>query len=219
MTETNDIIEKELQETIHVICPTCEKSKGLKIPTKIVNQSKQLTTVSIPSGVVCEHSFQSFVDKNFVIRGYQKVDFDFSQMEFYEKRDDTAEAEVDDPIAKLSSLPLFQDIINLLRDLVDGREILGSGIFTVDGHVLYSSLPSNTLFTIMKEFEVRTEKKLSNLKKMFLELENNQKIFSSYIEIQNMRFAVTLFFSQTIKLGMGNLYLNDLVETIKKTQG
>jgi len=219
MTETNDIIEKELQETIHVICPTCEKSKGLKIPTKIVNQSKQLTTVSIPSGVVCEHSFQSFVDKNFVIRGYQKVDFDFSQMEFYERRDDTAEAEVDDPIAKLSSLPLFQDIINLLRDLVDGREILGSGIFTVNGHVLYSSLPSNTLFTIMKEFEVRTEKKLSNLKKMFLELENNQKIFSSYIEIQNMRFAVTLFFSQTIKLGMGNLYLNDLVETIKKTQG
>jgi hypothetical protein len=219
MTETNNIIEKELQETIHVICPTCEKSKGLKIPTKIVNQSKQLTTVSIPSGVVCEHSFQSFVDKNFIIRGYQKVDFDFSQMEFYERRDETAEAEVDDPTAKLSSLPLFQDIINLLRDLVDGREILGSGIFTVDGHVLYSSLPSNTLFTIMKEFEVRTEKKLSNLKKMFLELENNQKIFSSYIEIQNMRFAVTLFFSQKIKLGMGNLYLNDLVETIKKTQG
>ncbi|MHA2400578.1 MAG: hypothetical protein ACXADU_17030 [Promethearchaeota archaeon] len=219
MTETNDINEKELQETIHVICPTCEKSKGLKIPTKIVNQSKQLTTVSIPSGVVCEHSFQSFVDKNFVIRGYQKVDFDFSQMEFYERRDDTAEAEVDDPTAKLSSLPLFQDIINLLRDLVDGREILGSGIFTVDGHVLYSSLPSNTLFTIMKEFEVRTEKKLSNLKKMFLELENNQKIFSSYIEIQNMRFAVTLFFAQKIKLGMGNLYLNDLVKTIKKTQG
>ncbi|MHA2184687.1 MAG: hypothetical protein ACXAAI_06760 [Promethearchaeota archaeon] len=219
MTETNDINEKELQETIHVICPTCEKSKGLKIPTKIVNQSKQLTTVSIPSGVVCEHSFQSFVDKNFVIRGYQKVDFDFSQMEFYERRDDTEEAEVDDPTAKLSSLPLFQDIINLLRDLVDGREILGSGIFTVDGHVLYSSLPSNTLFTIMKEFEVRTEKKLSNLKKMFLELENNQKIFSSYIEIQNMRFAVTLFFAQNIKLGMGNLYLNDLVKTIKKTQG
>jgi hypothetical protein len=54
---------------------------------------------------------------------------------------------------------------------------------------------------------------------MFLELENNQKIFSSYIEIQNMRFAVTLFFAQKIKLGMGNLYLNDLVKTIKKTQG
>ncbi|MHA1914403.1 MAG: hypothetical protein ACW986_10765 [Promethearchaeota archaeon] len=218
MTETNGIAERELHETIHVICPTCEKTKGLKIPRKIVNQSKQLTTVSIPSGVVCEHSFQSFVDKNYIIRGYQKVDFDFSQMEFYESRDDTTESEVDDPTAKLSSMPLFQDIINLLRSFVDGKEILGSGIFTVDGHVLYSSLPSNTLFSIIKEFEVRTEKKLSSLKKMFLEMENNTKIFSSYTEIQKMRFVVVLFFSQRVKLGMGNLYLNDLVKTIKKIQ-
>ena len=89
-------------------------------------------------------------------------------------------------------------------------------MFTVDGHVLYSSLPSNTLFSITKEFEVRSEKKLSSLKKMFLELENNQKICSSYTDIQGMRFALVLFFSHKVKLGMGNLYLNDLVKEIKK---
>lgn len=217
MIESKDLTMKEDYQDIIVICPTCKTKKDLKIPTKIINQAKQLTTVSIPSGAVCEHSFQSFVDKNFKVRGYQKVDFEFSHMEFYESSD--AEAAVpDDPTAQLSSQQLFQDIIKLLRSYVDDKEILGSGIFTVDGHVLYSSLPSNTLFSIIKEFEVRSEKKLSSLKKMYLELENNQKICSNYIEIKDMRFALVLFFSQTVKLGMGNLYLNDLVKKIRKLE-
>ena len=217
MIESKDLTMKEDYQDIIVICPTCKTKKDLKIPTKIINQAKQLTTVSIPSGAVCMHSFQSFVDKNFKVRGYQKVDFEFSHMEFYESSD--AEAAVpDDPTAQLSSQQLFQDIIKLLRSYVDDKEILGSGIFTVDGHVLYSSLPSNTLFSIIKEFEVRSEKKLSSLKKMYLELENNQKICSNYIEIKGIRFALVLFFSKLVKLGMGNLYLNDLVKKIKNLE-
>jgi hypothetical protein len=219
MIDIKDLSEKELYKGILAICPTCKSKKELKIPTKIINQSKQLTTVSIPSGTVCEHSFQSFVDKNFVVRGYQKVDFEFVKMEFYEGGGEFAESEQDDQTSQLSSQPLFQEIVNLLRSYVDNKEILGSGMFTVDGHVLYSSLPSNTLFSITREFEVRSEKKLSSLKKMYLELENNQKICSHYIEIQDMRFALVLFFSQIVKLGMGNLYLNDLVKKIKKLEG
>ncbi|MFX1596021.1 MAG: hypothetical protein ACFFBK_08130, partial [Promethearchaeota archaeon] len=188
-----------------------------RIPTKIINHAKQLTTVSIPSGAVCEHGFQSFVDKNFIVRGYQKVDFEFSHMEFFESTS-TEVGEEDDQTISLSSQPLFQEIINLLRSYVDDKEILGSGMFTVDGNVLYSSLPSNTLFSIIKEFEVRSEKKLSSLKKMYLELENNQKICSNYIEIQGIRFALVLFFSKLVKLGMGNLYLNDLVKKIKNLE-
>ena len=217
MIEIEDLTVKEDYQNILVICPTCKTKKDLKIPTKIINQAKQLTTVSIPSGAVCEHSFQSFVDKNFKVRGYQKIDFEFTHMEFYEKSD-AETAELDDPTAKLSSQQLFQDIILLLRSYVDDKEILGSGMFTVDGHVLYSSLPGNTLFSIIKEFEVRSEKKLSSLKKMYLELENDQKICSNYIEIQDMRFALVLFFSQSVKLGMGNLYLNDLVKKIRKLE-
>lgn len=217
MIESENLAVPEEYRTIIVICPTCSTKKDLKIPSKIINQAKQLTTVSIPSGAVCEHSFQSFVDKNFKVRGYQKVDFEFSHMEFYESGSDET-AVTDDHTAQLSSQQLFQDIIKLLRSYVDDREILGSGIFTVDGHILYSSLPSTTLFSIMKEFEVRSEKKLSSLKKMYLELENDQKICSNYIQIQNMRFALVLFFSQTVKLGMGNLYLNDLVKKIRKLE-
>lgn len=219
MTEANDANSKDDLASIHVVCPSCKSKKDLSIPTKIINQAKQLTTVSIPSGAVCEHGFQAFVDKNFAVRGYQKVDFEFNKMEFYEGGLDSAESEAEDTMSGLASMPLFQEIIKLLRGYVDDKEILGSGIFTVDGNVLYSSLPSNTLFSIIKEFEVRSEKKLSSLKKMYLELENNQKISSNYIEIQEMRFALELFFSQLVKLGMGNLYINDFVKKIKKLEG
>ena len=215
MIESDDIGAKDLYEEITVVCPTCKARKELKIPTKIINQSKQLTTVSIPSGTVCEHSFQSFVDKNFKVRGYQKVDFEFAKMEFYEGG---GEIEQQEQTTDLTTQPLFQKIINLLRSYVDDKEILGTGLFNVDGHVLYSSLPSNTLFSIIKEFEVRSEKKLSSLRKMYLELENNHKICSYYLDIQEMRFAIVLFFSEIVKLGMGNLYLNDLVKKIQKLE-
>ncbi|KKM27532.1 hypothetical protein LCGC14_1573810, partial [marine sediment metagenome] len=181
MTEANDANSKEELASIHVVCPSCKSKKDLNIPTKIINQAKQLTTVSIPSGAVCEHGFQAFVDKNFSVRGYQKVDFEFYKMEFYEGGLDNSEAEAGDTTSSLSSKPLFQEIIKLLRSFVDDKEVLGSGIFTVDGNVLYSSLPSNTLFSIIREFETRSSQKLSSLKKMYLELENNQKICSNYI--------------------------------------
>jgi len=217
MIDSEEITSKEVQQEILVICPNCKTKKELKIPIKIINQAKHLTTISIPSGLVCMHAFQAFVDKNFKVRGYQIVDFEFSHMEFFESTNAEA-AESDDPTAKLSSMPLFQEIIKLLRSFVDDKEILGSGMFTTEGNILYSSLPSNTLFSIIKEFEVRSEKKLSSLKKMYLELENNQKICANYIEIQGMRFALVLFFSELVKLGMGNLYLNDLVKKIRKVE-
>ena len=61
---------------------------------------------------------------------------------------------------------------------MDDKEILGSGMFTIDGNVLYSSLPSNTLFSRMNEFQVRSEEKLIEVKKMYFELENNEKFIS-----------------------------------------
>ena len=63
-------------QKVKVTCPVCKIKKELKIPKSIINQSRQLTTVSIPKGLVCTHHFQAFIDKNFAIRGYQKVDFE-----------------------------------------------------------------------------------------------------------------------------------------------
>lgn len=216
MLKTNNTEEKELFEIIRIVCPTCNQRKELRIPSKIINQSKQLTTVSIPSGAVCNHSFQSFVDKNFKVRGYQKVDFEFAHMEFYEGGGESSDIEILDKTKTFTSTPIFQEIVKILRNFVDDKEILGSGIFTTNGNVVYSSLPSTTLFSITKEFEVRSEKKLSSVRKIYLELENKQKLCAHYIETFGTKFVLVLYFSHLVKLGMGNLYLNDLVKKIEK---
>ncbi len=77
--------KQKLTRKILVICPICKQERILDVPASIINQAKQLTTVSIPKGAVCNHLFQAFVDKNFKVRGYQKVDFEF---ETQQKRKD-----------------------------------------------------------------------------------------------------------------------------------
>jgi len=210
-TQNNSKIDnEEFLEDILIVCPKCKTNKELKIPRKVVNQSKKLTTISIPSGLCCEHSFQSFIDKNFKIRGYQNVDFEFSKMELYESN------EVEGIVQDLSSLPIFQNIIQLLRNCVDDKEVLGSGIFTIEGKVLYSSLPQTTLFNTIREFEVRSERNLVSVKKMYLELENSEKFISKFMEIKGKKFNLVLMFSFRCKFGMGNLHLRDLLKKIEK---
>ena len=71
-----------IQEQIKIIsttCPICKSKKSLEIPDSIVKKNTQLTTISLPKGLVCDHHFQMFIDKNFKIRGYQKVDFEPKQ--------------------------------------------------------------------------------------------------------------------------------------------
>ena len=61
---------------VNFICPICKSKKDVDVPESVINQSMQLTTISIPKNTVCNHHFQAFVDKQFRIRGYQKVDFE-----------------------------------------------------------------------------------------------------------------------------------------------
>jgi hypothetical protein len=60
---------------IEVICPVCKSKDVIPIPKSIINNATNLTTVSVQKGKICPHHFQLFLDKNFAIRGYQKVDF------------------------------------------------------------------------------------------------------------------------------------------------
>ena len=43
--------------------------------------------MSIARGLVCEHQFQAFVDKQFKVRGYQRVDFEFESQSNEKKND------------------------------------------------------------------------------------------------------------------------------------
>jgi hypothetical protein len=220
MTTTDSFNQnnEDFLKEILIVCPRCKVNKKLKIPAKVINQSKQLTTISIPSDLCCKHTFQAFVDKNFIVRGYQNVDLAFSKMEIFESSRTGLEekgAPVDG-VEDLASLPIFQNILQLLRDCVDDKEVLGSGIFTIEGRVLYSSLPSNTLFNTIREFEVRSERNLVSVKKMYLELENSEKFISNFMEINGMKFNLVLMFSFRVKFGMGNLHLRDLLRKVER---
>ncbi|MCK4688465.1 MAG: hypothetical protein KAT66_10075 [Candidatus Lokiarchaeota archaeon] len=214
-TTEEEISQEELFEDILIICPECQTQKKLKIPSKIIIQSKNVTTVSIPTGMICEHHFQAFIDKSFKVRGYQVVDFEFPKIEYYESRVLEGEQEEEDDLSNLTSLSLFQEIIKLLRGCVDDREILGSAIFTVEGKVLYSSIPHNTLFNTIREFEVRNEKKLHSIIKMFLELKNHQKVCSEYIEIHGIEFILVLIFAESVNFGIGNMLLKNIAKKLK----
>ncbi|MBD3343358.1 MAG: hypothetical protein GF353_29950 [Candidatus Lokiarchaeota archaeon] len=71
---------KNTKDTVRILfsCPMCKTRKELEIDKTIINQKKQLTTISFSAGLICEHCFQAFIDKNFKVRGYQKVDYEFS---------------------------------------------------------------------------------------------------------------------------------------------
>jgi small GTP-binding protein len=72
--------EKELDaqngKILKFVCPVCKAEKKLKISNSILSKTRNLTTVSIQKNEICEHHFQAFIDKDFKIRGYQKVDFE-----------------------------------------------------------------------------------------------------------------------------------------------
>ncbi len=208
--------QKDLFEKILLRCPKCETQKRLKVPSKIITQSGTVITIGIPIGLICDHSFQAYVDNNSDVRGYQVVDFVIPKTEYFQSdmlKDEQEEMNNQNSFAKL---PLFQDIINLLRNCVDDREILGSAVFTTKGNVLYSSIPHNTLLDTIREFEVRNKEKLHSITKMFLELKNHQKVCSEYLEIHDLEVILVLIFSEMVNFAIGNMYLRDVVKKIEK---
>lgn len=64
----------QLGKPVRIICPKCKKDQQIMIPTSYISDSPGVTTISIPEDLICTHHFQVFIDKNYSVRGYQKVD-------------------------------------------------------------------------------------------------------------------------------------------------
>ncbi len=76
MTISNPVQSLNETRKVPTICPICKTKKDLDLPASIVNQASNIATISLPKGLICDHHFQMFVDKNFQVRGYQKVDLE-----------------------------------------------------------------------------------------------------------------------------------------------
>ena len=61
---------------IDVRCPICSEWKNIEIPDDVTKNSKKgLLTINITSGMICEHSFIVYLDKNLVVRDCFVADF------------------------------------------------------------------------------------------------------------------------------------------------
>jgi hypothetical protein len=179
-----------------------------------VNQTKHEITINVPKGIVCDHEFQVFINKYFTIERYNVVDFEFHKIEYLESGN-LEELQKEQGASSEAISPIFQEIIKLLRNSIDDRDIIGNAIFSLEGKLLYASIPPDILFNVIKEFEIRRGKNLKNLMRMFLELKNNQKICSEYIEIQGINFLLVLIFSKKVNFGMGSMLLREIGKSLQ----
>ncbi len=63
------------QKTLSVQCPACNRKQNVEVPAKIIQENiKGVFVIAI--NAQCGHSFQIFVDRRLVIRGYQRSDFE-----------------------------------------------------------------------------------------------------------------------------------------------
>ncbi len=68
-------LNRDSRKTVEVKCPTCYKSKNLPLSISIPRDSNGLCNVFISKNVICEHSFQIYVDSFHAIRGRESVDY------------------------------------------------------------------------------------------------------------------------------------------------
>ncbi|MHA2010409.1 MAG: hypothetical protein ACXABO_14865 [Promethearchaeota archaeon] len=61
---------------IEIRCPICSSWENIQISDDATkNVTKGLITVNITSGMICDHSFIAYVDKNLIVRDYFTADF------------------------------------------------------------------------------------------------------------------------------------------------
>ena len=120
-------------------------------------------------------------------------------------------------IARLVSFGKYNDnrFIDIFRESIDEREVLGTAIFTDKGKVIYASVPSNILFNVIKEFEFRNEKQLQAMTKMYIEMNNSRKIFSEYIKILNINVVFVLIFSKRVNFATGTMIFRALLKKVE----
>jgi len=116
----------------------------------------------------------------------------------------------------VSSQPLYKKIIDLFNKLMFENEILGAALFSINGKVIFSSLPDDILLSSLKELEIRhivaTEFSLT-----FYSLENNEKVFSRIINIpwKLDPLLIVILYESSVPLGMAEVNLEKITRVIE----
>ncbi|MFX1444780.1 MAG: hypothetical protein ACFFHV_15315 [Promethearchaeota archaeon] len=208
-----DEIFRENYVKIRLTCPRCKKEKFLKIPTELTKHSEHLTTISIPSDFVCKHSFQAFIDKDFNVRAYQNADFEITKIEFYESEQKDKEGIITYILSQL-----IKNIVEILRESLVDKQILGGAIFDLEGKVMYSSLPDEIFLVMVSQLENLQKKQSIQIKQTILLLENSEKIYSKIIQLKEISLNLVLYMSSELDLNEADSYLENLIAKINELE-
>jgi len=158
----NAIIKKK---EVQIICPICKTEKQLKIPETFINPAKPLTTISIQKGLLCNHHFQAFIDKNFKVRGYQKIDFEIKAKELKDQKLIKGKNEV----LKYTDNELFENLI-----------MEGNYIEYRPKNIMTNDLSANSRRN--KDSKIRKEMSLEQIYELFWDLiDDNNREFKELI--------------------------------------
>lgn len=117
------------EKRVRIICPICQSSKPVPVPADVIKKKETgATSVYIPSGMVCEHEFYAYIDKNFAVRDYLVLE--------YSLQDETKKAErlKNEIIKKADSLNLeYDNLMNYIEEW-DLRSLLYSCF--IESHIV-----------------------------------------------------------------------------------
>jgi len=215
MVVKNNKLKDKQYKKVRIECPQCNTVEFINVPSKIINQRGSLTTIGIPSNFICEHSFQLFMDSHFAIRGYQVVDFEITHIEFSSEDSnilfDNQEEEFG--IITYEFSIIIKKIIKYMREIFQKKEVLGGALITSDGLLLYSSLSNEIYLKIIGEIELN-KSYIENIKNIIFILDDNQKILSEFIILENIKLILIIDFAPEISINLGFKYLLDLIKSI-----
>jgi len=158
--------DNELSKTINVTCPACNKSGQITIRgNEVQSVIKGVTALNVEQGLICEHQFIAFIDKEYNIKDSFIYDYklELPQVQIKDEEQFLVSKEYDIDIVKLSLLPSL--MTHILRGIFIGKKIaLISDNQLISKHLLefFINITSNTFnleLFIIEKTEYLTNKK------------------------------------------------------------
>ncbi|MFX1240768.1 MAG: hypothetical protein ACFFA7_05920 [Promethearchaeota archaeon] len=166
---------------IEIRCPLCSKWDHIEISDDATkNASKGLLAINIAAGMICEHSFIAYVDKNLIVRDCLVADF---KIELLEGEETGKSEEIITPETETIKLDLIKlNIPHILMTYIFRTIFLGKKtLILLDQEFLYN--PLINFFKYITQNSFNFELKIMSE----LDYRNKKNEFEDYIILNNLK--------------------------------
>ena len=171
------------------------------------DSSASLIFVTSRLSRIADEFFELFPDPS-KLKDYQQIE----EPKFDELVDSLITGEEEIHMSKV----FYKRIIDIFEELLHENEIVGIALITINGYVIYTSLPNEILLSSIKELEVRYMMGETNFPELFRLLENGQKVGSKVIDIpwKLEPLLIVGLYDRVVPLGMVEVNLKRVADKI-----